>query len=86
MSPEWQRRPFDPTRQKSVPEIMVEAAQPINIDRALINPRALDERALGKRPQPKKGRLINVGKPIVHRRMVIESGSVSHIVLEWWIW
>lgn len=65
---------------------MVEAAQPINIDRALINPRALDKRALAKRPQPKKRRLINVGKAIVHRRIVIEFGSVSHIVLEWWIW
>src|SRR5829696_5682013 len=58
MTAEWQRRALDPTPEQPVTETAIEGAQFVDVDVAVVYPRALNHAAMTGGPQPQKRRLV----------------------------
>src|ERR1700682_184446 len=87
MPGERQRRTLDPPSQQPVTEIAVKTPQPIEVDRALINPHPLDELPLVPRAQREKRGLIHEREPIVQPRITVgraaSKGCACRTYLDW---
>ena len=66
MASERQRRALDTPSQQPTTEVAVKAAQGIKVDRAPVNPHALNGLSLTGGTQSKKRRLVHERKPVVH--------------------
>ena len=66
MASERQRRALDAPSQQPTTEVAVKAAQGIKVDRAPVNPHALNGLSLTGGTQSKKRRLVHERKPVVH--------------------
>src|SRR5271169_3940379 len=65
MTTKRQRRTFNPAPEQSTAKVLVETAQTIHINSAVIDPRTLSYGSLASRPQPQKRRLIKKCKPVI---------------------